>query len=86
MQGRVFGIITLGFASLILIGAAGAASDSYYEKVAEIAAHELACAQDRMDLERPDLDRPHCSAHRVSVTYGRQVMAMNLTHSDELED
>lgn len=86
MQGRVFGIMTLGFASFLLIGAAGAASDSYFENAAEIGAYQIACETDRMELDRPDLDRPNCSVHRVSPTYGRQLMAMNLTHNDEIED
>nr|WP_070960222.1 hypothetical protein [Hyphomonas sp. Mor2] len=86
MQGRVFAIITLGFASLFLIGAAGAASDSYFETVALTDTHDVACLKDRMDLDRPDLDRPNCSAHRVSTTFGRQVMAVSLTQQREHED
>lgn len=86
MQGRVFAIITLGFASLFLIGAAGAASESYFETAALPDTHDVICRQDRMDLDRPDLDRPNCSAHRVSTTFGRQMMAMTLTHEREHED
>lgn len=86
MQGRVFSIITLGFASLFLIGAAGAASESYFETRAVPHLHDIECDVERTAMDRPDLDRPNCSVHRVSVTYGRQLMAMSLTHERELED
>lgn len=86
MQGRAFALITLGFASLFLIGAAGAASESYFETRAMPQLHDVDCDAERMALDRPDLDRPNCSAHRVSATYGRQVMAMSLTHGREPED
>ena len=86
MQGRVFAIITLGFVSLLLIGAAGAASDSYFETASELSAHKVACAAERMDSGHPDLAHPNCSVHRVSPTYGRQMMAMNMTQSRLPED
>ena len=83
MQGRFAAVLTLGFASFFVIGAAGAASDSYFEYRLSLATHDVPCVQERMNLERPDLDRPNCSVHRVSTTYGRQVMAMNLTRDRE---
>ena len=86
MQGRVFALMTLGFASLFLIGAAGAASDTYFEVSAKPDTHDIQCNMERMAEERPDLDRPRCSVHRVSPTFGRQKMAMNLTVSSEIDD
>jgi hypothetical protein len=86
MQGRVFAIITLGFTSFFLIGAAGAASDSYLSAAASTDVHQVTCDENRMDSDRPELEQPRCSLHRVSVTYGRQVMAMSLTQSRAQED
>ena len=86
MQGRVFAIMTLGFASFFLIGAAGAASDTYFEVSANPDTHDIKCTIERMAEDRPDLDRPQCSVHRVSPTFGRQKMAMRLTQSREVDD
>ncbi len=86
MQGRALALITLGFASFFLIGAAGAASETYFEVSAKPDMHDINCSLERMEEDRPDLDRPHCSVHRVSATVGRQMMAMSLTQSQEIED
>lgn len=86
MQGRVFALMTLGFASFFLIGAAGAASDTYFEVTAKPDTHKINCSMERMDEDRPDLDRPHCSVHRVSPTIGRQKMAMSMTQNREIDD
>lgn len=86
MQGRVFAIITFGFTSFFLIGAAGAASDSYLLPSAAPETHQVRCDDERMAQDRPDQDRPNCSVHRVSSTFGRQLMALSLTQGREHED
>ena len=86
MQGRIAGIITFGFLSFVLIGAAGAASDTYFETVRLSDTHKVDCAADPMNATHSALGTPNCSVHRVSSTYGRQLMASNLTRDRYRED
>jgi hypothetical protein len=66
-----------GFLSLGMIGVAGAASDSYFETVTLNDTMKVECSSGPMLSENADLGSPECSVHRVSTTYGRQVMAFN---------
>ncbi len=86
MQGHVTGTITLGFASLFLIGAAGAASDSYYETRQAQEMVDVICDGDLMARTHALNGSPNCSVHRASSTYGRQLMAMSMTRDREPED
>ena len=77
MQGRIASLMACGFLSLGLIGVAGAASDNYYENVTLNETMKVECESDPMLSEHADIGTPECSVHRVSTTYGRQVMAFN---------
>lgn len=83
MQGHIFALIAAGFASVFFIGAAGAASDVVYEMKATSPPDILMaieCQTDPMMSEYAQDGTPACSAHRTSLTYGRQVMATRLNH------
>lgn len=86
MQGRIAGIITFGFLSFLLIGAAGAASDTYFETVRFTDTHKIECSADPMNGVHSAIGAPNCSVHRVSSTYGRQMMASKLTRDRYRED
>ena len=77
MQGRIASLMACGFLSLGLIGVAGAASDSYFEKVALNDTVLVECTNDPMLSEHAEFGSPECTVHRVSTTYGRQLMAFN---------
>lgn len=78
MQGRIASLLACGFLSLGMIGVAGAASDSYFETVTLNDTMKVECSSDPMLSEDADVGSPECSVHRVSTTYGRQVMAFNM--------
>lgn len=86
MQGRIAAIVACGIAGLILIGTAGAVSDSYYEKVALGETELVSCSDDRLDREDATDGSPNCSVHRVSTTYARQAMATTLTRDRTRDD
>ena len=86
MQGRIAGIITFGFLSFLMIGAAGAASDTYFEAVSLEETYKVVCAGDPIETESARTGTPNCSVHRASSTYGRQLMAFNLDQNDGYED
>ncbi|NQY39482.1 MAG: hypothetical protein HRT80_05215 [Henriciella sp.] len=86
MQDRLAGILACGFASLILIGAAGAVSDSYFEKLALEETELVSCSEDRMDHEDASEAMLDCSVHRVSATYSRQTMAFDLKRDRAFDD
>jgi hypothetical protein len=86
MQGRIAGIVTFGLMSFLLIGAAGAASDSYFETTQLRDTHKVACADDPMSRLYSVMGTPNCSVHRVSPTYGRQMMANNLSRDRDYQD
>jgi len=82
MKKYFFSIVGLGFASFFLIGAAGAASDQYFANSIEADLFEIVCAGDRMVQEHSTIGTTDCSVHRVSTTYGRQIMASHLSRQD----
>ena len=86
MHGRIAAIVACGIAGLILIGTAGAVSDSYYEKVALGETELVSCSEDRLDREDAVDGLPNCSVHRISTTYARQAMATALTRDRTLDD
>ena len=86
MQGRIAGILACGFASLILIGAAGAVSDSYFENLALGETELVSCSEERMDHEDVSEAMLDCSVHRVSATYSRQTMAFDLKRDRAFDD
>lgn len=86
MQGRIAGILACGFASFILMGAAGSATDSYFEQVALSQTHLVSCSQDLMDFEDTSEAMLDCSVHRVSPTYARQTMAFDLKRDRAFDD
>lgn len=86
MQGRIAAIMACGFAGFILIGTAGAVSDSYFENVALGDTELVSCSGDRLDREDAADGLPNCSVHRVSTTYARQAMATTLTRDRSTRD
>ncbi len=86
MQVRIVGILACGFASFILIGAAGAVSDSYFERLALGETELVSCSDDRMDHEDASEAMLDCSVHRVSDTYSRQTMAFDLKRDRAFDD
>lgn len=77
MQGRIASLMACGFLSLGMIGVAGAASDSYFEEATMRDTVSIECTKDPMLSEDASIGSPECSVHRVSTTYGRQLMAFN---------
>ena len=86
MQGRIAAIMACGFASFILIGTAGAVSDSYFEKLALGETELVSCSVDRMEHEDAAEAMLNCSVHRVSATYARQTMAFDLKRDRAFDD
>lgn len=86
MQGRIAGILACGFASFILMGAAGSATDSYFEKIALSETQLVFCSHDLMDFEDTSEAILDCSVHRVSPTYARQTMALDLKRDRAFDD
>ncbi len=86
MNGRFAAIVSAGFTCFFVIGAAGAASDSYFETKLVPETTDIVCDGDFMANEHSKTGTPDCSGHRVSATYGRQLMAMNLTkYGDQVD-
>lgn len=77
MQGQIASLLACGFLSLGLIGVAGAASDNYFETAALNDTVLVECTKDPMLSENAEIGSPECYVHRVSTTYGRQLMAFN---------
>ncbi|MCR9270552.1 MAG: hypothetical protein ACX94B_07600 [Henriciella sp.] len=86
MQDRIAALMACGFLSFFVLGAAGAASDTYFEAVVLKGMHAVSCNQDMMASEYSTLGTPDCSVHRVSTTYHRQQMANNLYRDQMVED
>ncbi len=86
MQDRIAAILTCGFLSFFVLGAAGAASDTYFEAVALNGAHLVTCAEDPMSSEYSVVGTADCSVHRLSTTYHRQKMASRLERDRMYED
>ncbi|MEL7113791.1 MAG: hypothetical protein AAGK93_12785 [Pseudomonadota bacterium] len=78
MHDRLAAILTCGFLSFFVLGAAGAASDTYFEAVTFKGAHLVTCDGDAMASEYSKSGLTDCSVHRVSTTYHRQKMASHL--------
>ena len=86
MQGRIAGILACGFASFILMGAAGSATDTYFEKIALSETQLVSCSEERMEFEDASEDMLDCSVQRVSPTSARQTMAFDLKRDRAFDD
>ena len=86
MQGRIAAMVACGFASFILIGTAGAVSDSYFGNTTFEETLLVSCSEDQMEREDAADGMLNCTVHRVSTTYGRQTMATNLKRDRAWED
>lgn len=85
MKNRMAALLTCGFMSFFVLGAAGAASDMYFETGSFLGVHDVSCDEDPMESEYSVTGSAECSAHRVSTTYHRQKMAMSL-YQDRLHE
>ena len=85
MHKRMAAMLSCGFMSFFVLGAAGAASDVYLETGSLTAFQDVTCTQDQMASEYSVSGTPECSVHRVSTTYHRQKMA-TLLYRDHLKE
>lgn len=86
MQGRIAAMMACGFASFVMIGTAGAVSDSYFENIIEERTLLVSCDEDPMEQEDAVEALPNCSVHRVSTTFARQIMATDLKRDRAWDD
>ncbi len=86
MQGRIAALLVCGFSSFVMIGTAGAVSDTYFEDTMIKDTLRVSCDKDPMEQEDAQDGSPNCAVHRVSTTYARQRMAFSLKRDRAWDD